>query len=252
MKATAPAALSRPISVISSPCRPLVSAAIGWMLTIAVSRARRSTKSTVAESSITGEVSGWQTMVVMPPAAAALACGRKGLAMAGAGLADEGAHVDQAGRDDLAGAVDDLGAFGHAGRADAAPRVADDAVGDQHVAGAVEIARGIDRCGRWRAGWGGGRFSMMSRVGQVAGERFEHRHAHRDAHLDLLADQRLRAVGDDRVDLDAAVHRPGMHDQRVGLGVGELLLVEAEIVEIFRASRARTSRSCARAAAAAS
>jgi len=40
-------------------------------LTIAVSRARRSTKSTVAELSITGEVSGWQMMVVMPPAAAA-------------------------------------------------------------------------------------------------------------------------------------------------------------------------------------
>ena len=50
---------------------PLVSAAIGWMLTIAVSRARRSTKSTVAELSMTGEVSGWQMMVVMPPAAAA-------------------------------------------------------------------------------------------------------------------------------------------------------------------------------------
>ena len=41
------------------------------MLTIAVSRARRSTKSTVAELSMTGEVSGWQMMVVMPPAAAA-------------------------------------------------------------------------------------------------------------------------------------------------------------------------------------
>ena len=50
---------------------PLVSAAIGWMLTIAVSRARRRMKSTVAELSITGLVSGWQMMVVMPPAAAA-------------------------------------------------------------------------------------------------------------------------------------------------------------------------------------
>src|ERR1700735_3446942 len=71
VKATAPAAFNRPISVISWPSLPLVSAAIGWMLTMAVSRARRSTKSTVAELSITGEVSGWQTMVVMPPAAAA-------------------------------------------------------------------------------------------------------------------------------------------------------------------------------------
>src|ERR1035441_7921402 len=59
VKATAPAALSRPISVISWPSRPLVSAAIGCTCTIAVSRARRSTKSTVAGSSITGaEVPG--------------------------------------------------------------------------------------------------------------------------------------------------------------------------------------------------
>ena len=41
------------------------------------------------------------------------------------------------------------------------------------------------------------------------------------------------AVGDGRVDLDAAVHRAGMHDHRVGLGRGELLGVEAEEVEIF-------------------
>ena len=67
--------------------------------------------------------------------------------MAGAGLADKGAHVDQPGGDDLAGAIDDVGALGHAGGADAALRIADHAVGDQHVADAVEIARGIDQAG---------------------------------------------------------------------------------------------------------
>src|SRR6202040_1543456 len=61
--------------------------------------------------------------------------------------------------------------------------------------------------------------SMMSRVRQVAGERFEHRHPHRHSHFYLFADQRLGAVGDDGIDLDAAVHRTGMHDQRVRLGV---------------------------------
>ena len=71
VKATAPAALSRPISAISSPRRPLVSAAIGCTCTIEVSRARRSTKSTIAGSSIAGEVSGCDTIVVTPPAAAA-------------------------------------------------------------------------------------------------------------------------------------------------------------------------------------
>src|SRR5581483_9170179 len=69
---------------------------------------------------------------------------RKRLAMAQARLADKGAHIDQAGRHDLAGAIDDVGAFGHAGRADAAAHFADQPVGDQDVAGAVEIARRID------------------------------------------------------------------------------------------------------------
>src|SRR6266481_1223067 len=77
--------------------------------------------------------------------------------------------------------------------------------------------------------------SMLSRVWQIAGERFEHRHPHRHSHFHLFADQRLRSVSHDRVDLDAAIHRPGMHHQRIGLGVGELLLVEAEIVEVFLA-----------------
>src|SRR5262249_56339778 len=49
--------------------------------------------------------------------------------------------------DDLAGAIDDVGAFGHTGRANAAPGVPDHAIGNQHVAGAVEIARGIDDAG---------------------------------------------------------------------------------------------------------
>src|SRR5690242_19421855 len=79
--------------------------------------------------------------------------------------------------------------------------------------------------------------SMVSRVRQVAGERFEHRHPHRHSHFHLLTDQRLRAIRHDRVDLDAAVHRARMHHQRVGLGVSELLLVEAEIVKIFLARR---------------
>src|SRR5690606_9633092 len=59
-------------------------------------------------------------------------------------LADEGAHVDEAGRDDLAAAIDDLGALGHAGSADAALGLADEAVGDQEVTQEIEVARRID------------------------------------------------------------------------------------------------------------
>jgi len=67
-----------------------------------------------------------------------------GLAVLGAGLADEGAHVDQAGGDDLAAAIDDLGALGHAGGANTALGFADCAVGDQKVAGKIQLARRID------------------------------------------------------------------------------------------------------------
>ncbi len=59
-------------------------------------------------------------------------------------LADEGAHVDQAGGDELAAAVDDVGAFRHAGSADAFLRLAHHAVGDQQIADNIEIARRID------------------------------------------------------------------------------------------------------------
>src|SRR5213078_3973451 len=107
------------------------SAAIGCTCTIEVSRARRRTKSTIAGSSIAGVVSGCETMVVTPPAAAA-------------GLPDEGAHVDEAGRDHLALEVDDLGRLGHAGGADAALGLADHAVGDEKIAVDIEIARGIE------------------------------------------------------------------------------------------------------------
>ena len=67
----APARWSRPISVISSPLRPLVIAAMVCTCTMALSRARRWMKSTSATWSMTGSVSGMTTMVVTPPAAAA-------------------------------------------------------------------------------------------------------------------------------------------------------------------------------------
>ena len=66
------------------------------------------------------------------------------LAVLGAWFADEGAHVDEPGRHHAAAAVDDLGAFRDARGMDAALGLADHAVGDQHVAFAVEVARRID------------------------------------------------------------------------------------------------------------
>jgi len=71
VKATAPASVKRPNSVISLPSRFLVRAAMIATCTPAVSRARRVMKSTRAASSMTGDVLGMTTMVVTPPAAAA-------------------------------------------------------------------------------------------------------------------------------------------------------------------------------------
>ena len=77
MKATAPASIRKPISVISRPSRPLVSAAIGSTLTGLASTARRCRNSSVSGVSIAGSVSGRVTMVVTPPAAAAAPAVRK-------------------------------------------------------------------------------------------------------------------------------------------------------------------------------
>ena len=64
--------------------------------------------------------------------------------MLGAWFADESAHVDQPGCDDPTAAIDNLGALGYAGCTDTALGVADRAVGDQKVAGEIQVARRID------------------------------------------------------------------------------------------------------------
>src|SRR3954464_8689574 len=236
VKATAPAAFNSPISVISSPRRPLVSAAIGWMLTIAVSRARRRTKSTVAELSMTGDVSGWQMMVVMPPAAAAWLAEAKVSRWLAPGSPTKARMSTRPGATTLPAQL----MMSVPSGTPAAPmprfesRITPSAIStspgpSKSLLGSTMRAL-ASRIGRRSV-------SILSRVRQVAGECFQHRHPHRHSHFHLFPDQRLRAIGHDRVDFDAAVHWAGMHYQRVGLGISELLLVEAEIVEVLLARR---------------
>src|SRR6267154_1479576 len=236
VNATAPAAFNSPISVISWPRRPLVSAAMGWMLTIAVSRARRRIKSTVAELSITGSVSGWQMMVVMPPVAAAWLAEANVSRWLAPGSPTKARMSMRPGATIMPAQLTMSVPSGTpaAPMPRRASRITPSAIStspgpSRSRDGSIRRAL-ASRIGRRSV-------SMMSRVRQVAGERFEHRHPHRHSHFHLFADQRLCSVSHDRVDLDAAVHRPGMHHQRIGLGVGELLLVEAEIVEVFLARR---------------
>src|ERR1700690_2088916 len=206
------------------------------MLTMAVSRARRSTKSTVAELSITGEVSGWQMMVVMPPAAAAWLAEANVSRWLAPGSPTKARMSIRPGATILPLQL----MMSVPSGTPAAPmprrlsRMAPSAINTSPMPSKSRdgsIRRALaSRIGRRSV-------SMMSRVRQVAGERFEHCHPHRHSHFHLFADQRLRAVGDDRVDLDAAVHRTRMHDQRAGFGVAELFLVEPVIVVIFRERR---------------
>src|ERR1700704_2205842 len=215
---------------------PFVNAAIGWMLTIAVSRARRKTKSTVAELSITGEVSGWQMMVVMPPVAAAWLAEANVSRWLAPGSPTKARMSINPGATILPAQLTMSVPSGTP--AAPMPRL-ESRITPSAISTSPTMSRSRDGSIRRALASRIGRrsVSMMSRVRQVAGQRFQHRHAHRHSHFHLFADQRLRAVGDDGVDLDPAVHRPRMHHQRVGLGVSELLLVEAEIMEVFLARR---------------
>src|ERR1700726_2571749 len=199
---------------------------------MAVSRARRSTKSTVAELSITGEVSGWQMMVVMPPVAAAWLAEAKVSRWLAPGSPTKARMSISPGATILPAQLTMSVPSG----TPAAPmprldsRIVPSAIKTSPTPSKSRegsIRRALaSRIGRRSV-------SMISRVRQGAGERLEHRHPHRHSHFHLFADQRLRAVGDDRVDLDAAIHRSRMHHQPIGFGVSQLLLVEAKVIKIF-------------------
>ncbi len=67
----------------------------------------------------------------------------------------------------------------------------------------------------------------------AAGEQVQHGHAHGDAVGDLIENHRPRAVGDVRVDLDAAVHRARVHDDRVRRRALEARRRQAEQREVL-------------------
>src|ERR1700690_2246611 len=198
------------------------------MLTIAVSRARRKTKSTVAELSMTGEVSGWQMMVVMPPVAAAWLADANVSRWLAPGSPTKARMSISPGATILPAQLTMSVPSG----TPAAPmprrlsRMVPSAIKTSPIPSKSRdgsIRRALaSRIGRRSV-------SMISRVRQVAGECLEHRQRHRHSPIHLLADQRLRAVGDNGVDLDAAVHRCRMHHQRLRLGIGQAFLVEPPI-----------------------
>src|SRR5262245_12819034 len=70
-----------------------------------------------------------------------------------------------------------------------------------------------------------------------ARQEVQHRHPDRHAVGDLLENHRIRPVRDFGRDLDAAVHRPGMHDDHVRFGAGDALDGHPEEVEILAQRR---------------
>src|SRR5262245_13119763 len=240
-KAMAPASRSSPISVISSPSRPLVMAAMGCTWTSAVSRARRRMKSTSATSSITGSVLGMQAIVVTPPADAALLavasvsrCSCPGSPAKTIMSTRPGARTRPAQSMSSASPAALASIYGpksamRPSRTSTSPPRSRREVGSTSRALMSARASG-------RGCWFRSRIVALP-VGQMAGERLKHRHAHGHAHLHLLANDTAGVVGDVGVDLDAAVHRPRVHDERVGLGARELVVIEAEEVEVFALAR---------------
>jgi len=131
---------------------------------------------------MTGEVSGWQTMVVIAAGRSPPGWRKQRFRGGWRQARRQGTHVDQAGCDDLAGAIDDVGCLRarrrrrcHAGSRGSCRRRSD-------VADAVEIARGIDQAGVGDAGSGGDRLTSFYAFGRVAGERLKQppsaRHSH--------------------------------------------------------------------------
>ena len=190
----------------------------------------------------TGTVFAMQQTAVKPPAAAAIVPGAHRLLVLLPRLAQVDVDVDEAGRDDEAGGVDDLGVLGH-GETLLQPRHL--AVLDQHVDEGVEVLARVDD-----AAAADQRDHAASPCAPE--HRYKHRHAHGDAVGDLLEDHRALAVGDVAGDLDAAVHRPRMHHQRVVLGELQALAGEPEELEVLLAPTGTAAAPCARAGCAAS
>src|SRR4029079_4418071 len=200
-------------------------------------------KSTSATSSITGSVLGMQTMVVTPPAAAArLAvasvsrCSSPGSPAETIMSMRPGASTRPPQSTTWASPIAPAATW----RPKSAMRssmIKSPPSWSRPEAGSM--SRALTRA-IWRgAGRGFGAFTAVL-CWQMSGQGLKHRHADRDTHLDLLADHALRVVGDVRVDFDAPVHGTWMHDESVGLGAGELFVVEAEEVEIFTLARHET------------
>ena len=147
--------------------------------------------------------------------------------MFGAGLANESPNIDEPWRQAAATAIDYARMRGKVAGCDRRANVADRAIGDKHPAHRLAKFRRIvepriyerQRLVGNRGGSGAFHAKLALVIGQMLRQGLQYGDPYRDAHFDLLADEATRAVGDDGIDFDAAVHRPRMHHERIGLSI---------------------------------
>src|SRR5215203_3945690 len=219
--ATAPARIISPISAISSPFSPLLMAAIGWTRAKPWRRASKRMCSVTERLSLTGSVLAMQATPVKPPAAAAMVPvrtvslyswpgSRRWMWMSispGATTRPEASNVSAS--------------FGGLMR----PSI--------FATWPSSTRRSKEPSRSWlgsmtRPPWIRSLGIRLLVPFVDAGEEVEDGHPHRDAVGDLLEDHGVGAVRQLARDLDAAVHRPRVHDDDVVLRQPDLLGVKPE------------------------
>ena len=149
-------------------------------------------------------------------------------------------HVDQSRRDHQAGRVDHFGIVGARRRRARSPAIA--AILQQERRHLVQFLRRIDDAPAAEEDRPHPSPPAVSPVGGTAGQQIEHRHPHRHAVGHLRQDDRVRSVGDVRVDLDAAIHRSRMQDHDLLRRAGEALVGDTEDAIVFAQRRNEAGR----------
>ncbi len=241
--ATIPASRMAAISAMASPLLPTLAAPMGQTRTWPCALARSTMKRVMEALSLTGLVLGMQQTAVKPPARGGFRARLDSFGIFLPRFAQVHVHVDETGRDDQAGGVEDFRVFG-----------------TRDFSPAERFQRSARRRGEhreprrfWRRGSRTRPFLMRSMIrvpwfcvglafergmralGSAEHEEIKDCHTHGDAVGDLFEHSGLRAVGDFRRDFDAAIDGAGMQDQRVGLGKSHAFgveLVEKDVVAL--------------------
>src|SRR5262249_9656332 len=217
--ATMPASRISPISASASPRTPCEMAPTGRTRTRSTSRARRVMSSVTARQSFGGCVFGMQQTVVKPPAAAA----RPPDAMSSLYSWPGSRRWTWRSTKPGSRSAPSSSMTRPAPRCPGAMRATLPPSTSTSASTSVPLAGSMSRPPRSR---------IVSLTAATA-EEVEDRHADGDAVGHLLEDDRALAVGDRRVHLDAAVDRPGMHDDGVLLGPGQRARRQAEVARVL-------------------